>query len=47
MGSVVAHDLLFDGSGVVAPWSRLDHALQIRVRRMVIKWTSAWESLHI
>lgn len=28
VGSVVAHDLLFDGGGVVAPRSRLDHALQ-------------------
>lgn len=29
VGSVVAHDLLFYGGGVVAPWSCLNHALQI------------------
>lgn len=33
VGSVVIHDLLFDGGGVVTPWRHLDHALQICVTR--------------
>lgn len=32
VGSVVGHDLLFNGGGVVAPWSHLNHALQVRVK---------------